>query len=110
MCPAKLSKDSLVIDTIRQFANAFDGNASTSINTRLYGMFQFKHGPIIAIRHMILLLFHLPIPPNFGSAAWGYTRYAVNDTNKNPQKYSIFPGNSFKGTGLTENPAWFPLP
>src|SRR5208283_3116687 len=30
--PYKNGKDSLVTDTLRQFANAFDGNASTSLN------------------------------------------------------------------------------
>jgi len=88
-------KDSLVVDTIRQFANAFDGNASTSLNTRLYGMYQFKHGPIIAIRHMMTPTVSYTYTPDFGTAAWGYTRYAVNDPSKNPQKYSIFQGSLY---------------
>jgi lipopolysaccharide assembly outer membrane protein LptD (OstA) len=90
-------KDSLVIDTIRQFANAFDGNASTSLNTRLYGMYQFKHGPIIAIRHMVTPTVSYTYTPDFGTAAWGYTRYALNDPSKNPQKYSIFQGSLYGG-------------
>ncbi len=98
----KAGKDSLVIDTIRQFANAFDGNASTSINTRLYGMFQFKHGPIVAIRHMLTPTVSFTYTPDFGTAFWGYTRYAVNDTNKNPQKYSIFPASSVYGAPATQ--------
>ncbi len=95
--PYKEGKDSLVVDTIRQFANAIDGNASTSLNTRLYGMYQFKHGPIIAVRHMVSPTVSFTYTPDFGSAAWGYYHYAVNDTNKNPQKYSIFEG-SLKGS------------
>ena len=99
--PAKLHKDSLVTDTIRQFANAIDGNVSTSLNTRIYGMYQFKHGPIVAIRHMVTPTVSFTYTPDFGTAAWGYTRYAVNDTNKNPQKYSIFAGNTLVGAPAT---------
>jgi len=93
----KPGKDSLVVDTIRHFTNAFDGNASTSINTTLYGMYQFKHGPVIALRHMVTPSVSFTYTPNFGSSGWGYYRYAVNDTNKNPQKYSIFEGNLYGG-------------
>jgi len=90
-------KDSLVVDTIRHFTNAFDGNASTSLNTRLYGMYQFKRGPLIAIRHMVSPTVSYTYTPNFGSSGWGYYRYAENDTNKNPQKYSIFEGSLYDG-------------
>jgi lipopolysaccharide assembly outer membrane protein LptD (OstA) len=88
-------KDSLVTDTIRHFANAFDGNISTSISTRLYGMYQFKKGALVAIRHMLLPSVSFTYTPDFGSAAWGYYRYIENDTNSNPQKYSIFQGNLY---------------
>ncbi len=93
----KPGKDSLVVDTIRHFSNAFDGNASTSINTTVYGMYQFKHGPVIAIRHMVTPSVSYTFTPDFGSSGWGYYRYAVNDTNKNPQKYSIFEGSLYGG-------------
>jgi len=99
--PTKGIKDSLVIDTVRQFANAIDGNVSTSLNTRLYGMYQFKHGPIVAIRHMVTPTVSFTYTPDFGTAAWGYTRYAPNDTNKNPQKYSIFANNTLIGAPAT---------
>jgi lipopolysaccharide assembly outer membrane protein LptD (OstA) len=96
-------KDTLLIDTVRQFANGFDGSASTSLNTRLYGMYQFKHGPIVAIRHMVSPTISFTYSPNFGSAAWGYSRYATNDTNKNPQKYSIFEQGLYGGPALQKS-------
>jgi lipopolysaccharide assembly outer membrane protein LptD (OstA) len=89
------ARDSLVTDTVRQFANAFDGSASTSLNTRLYGMYQFKHGPILAIRHMVSPTVSFTYSPNFGSSAWGYSRYAENDNSRTPQKYSIFEGSVY---------------
>jgi hypothetical protein len=91
------AKDSLVVDTIRGFANAFDGNLSTALNTRLFGMYQFKHGPVIAIRHMMTPTVSYTYTPNFGSSGWGYYKYAENDPSKNPQKYSIFQ-NGIYGT------------
>ena len=101
--PYKPGKDTLITDTIRQFANAIDGNASTSINTRLYGMYQFKKGPIVAIRHMISPTLSFTYTPDFGSAAWGYWRYVANDTNKIHQKYSIFQGNLKGGPAATKS-------
>lgn len=92
-----VKRDSLVVDTIRQFANAFDASASTSLNTRLYGMYQFKHGPVIAIRHMVSPTISYTYTPDFSTAGWGYYRYATNDTNKNPQKYSIFQNGIYGG-------------
>ncbi|MCX6243603.1 MAG: putative LPS assembly protein LptD [Bacteroidetes bacterium] len=88
-------KDSLVTDTIHSFANAFDANVSTALNTRLYGMYQFKKGPIVAIRHMVTPTVSFTYTPDFGSSFWGYYRYADNDTNSNPQKYSIFQGSLY---------------
>ena len=73
------------------FANAIDGNFSSSINTRVYGMYQFKKGPIIAIRHMMTPTVAFSFAPDFSGSRLGYYRYIDNDTNKiNPQKYSIF--------------------
>jgi lipopolysaccharide assembly outer membrane protein LptD (OstA) len=83
-------KDSLVVDTLHQFANAFYGSISTSLNTRLYGMYQFKKGALVAIRHMVTPTVSFSYTPDFGAASWGYYRYIANDTSSNPQKYSIF--------------------
>ncbi|HTX88250.1 MAG TPA: putative LPS assembly protein LptD [Bacteroidales bacterium] len=84
-------KDTLVTDTVYGFRNAFDANFATSINTRIYGMFQFKKGPVLAIRHMMVPSVAFSYTPNWGSPSLGYWKYIDNDTNKvNPQKYTIF--------------------
>ena len=73
------------------FANAIDANFSSSINTRIYGMYQFKKGPILAIRHMVTPSLSFSYSPDFSSSRLGYYHYVTNDTNtRNPQKYSIF--------------------
>ena len=83
--------DSLVTEEINGFRNAFDMSLSTSLSTRIYGMFQFRKGPLIAIRHMMVPTVSFSYTPNFGAPFWGYWKNIENDTNQvNPQKYSIF--------------------
>ena len=65
-------------DTIYGFKNAFDFNFSSSINTRIYGMFQFKGGPIVAIRHMLTPAITFSYTPNFGAPGWGYYKEVSN--------------------------------
>ncbi len=85
-------------DTIYGFANAFDFSVSSSLNTRLYGMYQFKGGPIVAIRHMLTPSVSFSYTPNWGSPTMGYWRTIENDTNKlNPGRYSIFQNNIYGG-------------
>ncbi|MEI6456507.1 MAG: putative LPS assembly protein LptD [bacterium] len=85
-------------DTVFGFANAFDANFSSSINTRIYGMYQFKKGPLVAIRHMVTPSVTFSYTPNWGSPSLGYWRYIENDTNTvNPQKYSIFQNGIYGG-------------
>jgi len=73
------------------FANVVDASFSSSINTRIYGMYQFKKGPLVAIRHMVTPSLSFSFAPGMGGSNMGYYRYIENDTNKkNPQKYSVF--------------------
>jgi lipopolysaccharide assembly outer membrane protein LptD (OstA) len=74
------------------FSNEIDFTMSSSINTRLYGMYQFKgNGPIKAIRHMVTPSVSFYYTPDWGATGIGYYRYIENDTNRyNPAKYSIY--------------------
>lgn len=94
----KTGHDSLVTDTVYRFANAIDGSISSSFNTRLYGMFLFKKGPVIGIRHMLIPTVSFSYTPNFGAPSLGYYKRVENDTNKKPlQPYSIFEKNIYGG-------------
>jgi len=91
-------------DTVYGFANAFDFSLSAGVNTRLYGMYQFKKGPLIAIRHIDdtfgLNLLHT----GFRCTFLGYYRPITNDTaTVNPQKYSIFQGTIYGGPSGVES-------
>jgi len=85
-------------DTVFGFANAFDASFTSSLNTRIYGMYQFKKGPLVAIRHMLTPSVSFSYVPNWGAASLGYWRYIENDTNTtNPQRYSIFQNGIYGG-------------
>jgi hypothetical protein len=64
---------------------------SSSVNTRIYGMYQFKGGLIKAIRHMVTPSVSFYYTPDWGAPGLGYYRPIENDTNQtNPATYSIF--------------------
>jgi lipopolysaccharide assembly outer membrane protein LptD (OstA) len=91
-------------DTVYAFSNAFDFSLSTGINTRLYGMYQFKKGPLMAIRHMITPSVSFSYTPDFGAPFWGYYRPITNDTaTVNPKEYSIFQGTIYGGPPAQES-------
>lgn len=84
-------------DTIYGFKNAFDFNFSSSINTRIYGMYQFRGGPVNAIRHVLTPAVTFSYTPDFGAPMWGYYKEIENDTSATPGKYSIFQGSLYGG-------------
>jgi hypothetical protein len=45
--------DTLITDTIKGFRRAGDLAASVNMTTTIYGMYQFKRGPVKAIRHVL---------------------------------------------------------
>ena len=84
--------------SVSGFQNVFNFSVSSSINTRLYGMYQFKGNFIKAIRHMVTPSVSFSYTPNWGNPSLGYYRYIDNDTNQtNPQKYSIFERSVYGG-------------
>ena len=84
-------------DTLQGFANAFDANFSTSVNTRFYGMYQFKKGFIKAFRHVMSPSVTFTYTPDFGAAQWGFWRDVTNDTSKIAKRYSVFEGGIYGG-------------
>ncbi|MCK9218512.1 MAG: putative LPS assembly protein LptD [Bacteroidales bacterium] len=99
-----LSSDSTTIDRELQtsyvsgFANAFDLNLTSSINTRIYGMYQFKgKGLIRAIRHMVTPTVAFTYTPNWGASGLGYWQDVANDPNVISGRYSIFEQGIYGG-------------
>ena len=85
------------IDTIPGFRAARDFNFSTGISTRLYGMMQFRRGPVTALRHVISPSVNLSFRPDFADPFWGYYQSYYNPVDDREVRYSIFEGGLYSG-------------
>ena len=80
----------LQTDTIHTFSNLVDFSVSSNLTTKIYGMVNFAHGPIRAIRHVFTPTIGFTYRPNFGDPKWGvYGSYT--DGNGNEKVYNKFP-------------------
>lgn len=82
-------------DTAYGFKAARDFTFSSSLNTRLYGMFTFKKGPVIALRHVVSPSVSFSYNPDFSTSFWGYYKTYQKDAIGNMDKYSIFEGSIY---------------
>ena len=81
----------LQTDTIHTFSNLVDFSVSTNLTTKIYGMVNFAHGPIRALRHVFTPTIGFTYRPNFGDPTWGvYGTYT--DGNDKEMVYNKFPG------------------
>lgn len=78
------------IDTINGFKTARDYSFNSSLSTKIYGMKQFRKGPVRAIRHVITPTVGFSYVPDFGNEARGYWKTVQTDAKGNTQKYSVF--------------------
>lgn len=90
----------VVTDTLQHFATNRDFSFSSSLSTKLYGMYQFKKGILRAIRHVLTPAIGFFYRPDFGTPWWGYYNYYTQPSAAGIQliKYSRF------GTGLFDYP------
>lgn len=86
----------LVIDTVRGFKANRDFGLSSSLSTRIYGMFNFKYGPVRALRHVINPSISFSYHPDFGSERLGYWKQ-YTDTTGYVHRYSIFEQSLYGG-------------
>lgn len=86
----------MVIDTIRGFRSNRDFSVSSSLSTRIYGLFNFKYGPLKALRHVINPSISFNFRPDFGSERLGYWR-SYTDTTGYVHRYSIFEQSLYGG-------------
>ncbi|MBP5536070.1 MAG: LPS-assembly protein LptD [Bacteroidales bacterium] len=86
----------LIIDTVRGFRTNRDVSYTSSLSTRIYGMFNFKYGPVKAFRHVINPSLSFRYQPDFGSAALGYWKQ-YTDTTGYVHRYSIFEQSLYGG-------------
>ena len=83
------------IDTVNGFKTARDYNFTSSINTKIYGMYQFKKGYIKAIRHVVSPSVNFSYRPDFSKSRYSYYKYYYDKGVL--RKYSIFDGTIYGG-------------
>ncbi|MBR4838760.1 MAG: LPS-assembly protein LptD [Bacteroidales bacterium] len=81
-------------DTIPHFRNVFTYDASSNITTKLYGMLNFKKGPIRAIRHVFTPTIGFSFNPDYSDKMWDYYSSYI-DGNGVEQIYSYFQGSIY---------------
>lgn len=86
----------IVLDTIESFKTANEASFSAGLNTRIYGMLNFKKGGIAAIRHVIIPTVGFSIRPDYGKQQFGYYKNVI-DSNGIERLYSIFSGSTPAG-------------
>ena len=86
----------LRIDTIWGFRANRDVSFSTSLSTRIYGMFNFKRGWLKALRHVINPSLSFNYRPDFGSAKLGWWREYTDNTGY-VHRYSVFEQSLYGG-------------
>jgi len=83
-------------DTINGFSNAFDASFSSSISTKIYGMFQFgKRFPVQAIRHVMTPKVSFTYTPDWSDPKWGYYKSYYDPAQDEEVKYSIYEGGIY---------------
>ena len=90
------STGDLVIDTVWGFRTNRDVSFSTSLSTRIYGMFNFKRGWLKALRHVINPSLSFNYRPNFGSDKLGWWKQYTDQTGY-VHRYSIFEQSLYGG-------------
>lgn len=90
------SDGSLTTDTLFGFRANRDFSVTSSLSTRIYGLFQFKYGPLRAIRHVINPSLSFNYHPDFGDERYGWWRQ-YTDTTGYVHRYSIFQGTLYGG-------------
>ena len=90
---------SVAIDTIDGFKSAREFSFAANINTRIFGLVQFKKGKIAAIRHVITPSIGYSWRPDFSDPSYGIYKSVQLDSTGKTAQYSIFEGALFGGPG-----------
>lgn len=86
----------VIIDTVRGFKTNRDFSYTSSLTTRIFGMFNFKYGPIKALRHVINPSVSFSYRPDFGNSKLGWWRSYTDNTGY-VHRYSIFEQSLYGG-------------
>jgi hypothetical protein len=87
-------------DTTSGFYRTYDYGVSASLNTKIYGMFEFKNkeGLLRAIRHTITPSVSFSMKPDFGKPQYGFWKTYQNNENGATTTYSPYNGLNMYGS------------
>lgn len=93
-----VDSNEVVVDTVNGFQRGYQYSTSVSMNTKIYGTYQFgKTSKVQAIRHVITPSVSLSYRPDFSDPRYGFYRQVQKDTLGNMEKYSIFSQGVYGG-------------
>ncbi|MBT3417382.1 MAG: LPS-assembly protein LptD [Flavobacteriales bacterium] len=79
----------VITDTLDKFTRGGEYNLSSSINTKIYGIAQFKKGKIAAFRHVLTPNLSFNYNPSFADEKFGFYKSVQSDSLGNTEIYSI---------------------
>ncbi len=94
---------SIITDTLQKFTRAHDYTMSASLNTKLYGITEFRKGKIAAFRHVLTPNISFSYHPDFSKENFGYYKSVQSDTLGNIQTYSIMQNGIYGSPGKSES-------
>ena len=83
------------VDTVRGFHAARQFSTGISLNTRIYGLKNFRKGKLKAVRHVVSPTLGFSYRPDFSTPYWGYYDTYQSDSLGNTSTYSIFEGGIY---------------
>lgn len=92
----------VLADTVQGFNAVRDFGLNASMNTKIYGTFLFKKGPIKAVRHMITPRATFNYRPDFGQPTWDYYQ-TFTDTLGTDLYYNRYNGFIYGAPGRGSN-------
>ena len=98
--------ETFMTDQFSTFGVTQNYSGGISMNTRLYGMFNFgKRSRLQAIRHMITPAMSFSFSPNLATKANGYTSYAYTDKDgvERTVEYNKYAGQLYSPPGTGRN-------
>src|SRR5690554_40533 len=88
------------LDTISGFDRNYNYNFSTSVSTKLYGMYSFKKGALQAIRHTVTPSVSYRTSPTFDPNIYGFYGEDGNLTSFSPYSNAMY---SYSGSSRSES-------
>jgi lipopolysaccharide assembly outer membrane protein LptD (OstA) len=79
----------IITDTINKFTRGGEYNFSSSVNTKIYGISQFKKGKIAAFRHVLTPNLSFTYNPSFEDEKYGFYKSVNSDSLGNTTIYSV---------------------